>query len=75
MGLFPTLEQSLTAESLGSMDGEDKLQLIKDRDNIIILIQEILKQDPIQLSESAKSTLQGLMSSQVLQYLESTRER
>ncbi|KNG80814.1 GTP-binding protein [Aspergillus nomiae NRRL 13137] len=75
MGLFPTLEQNLTAESLGSMDEADKLQLIKDRDNIIVLIQEILKQDPIQLSESAKSTLQGLMNSQVLRHLESTRER
>ncbi|KAE8413943.1 armadillo-type protein [Aspergillus pseudocaelatus] len=75
MGLFPTLEQSLSAESLGSTDEVDKLQLIKDRDNIIVLIQEILKQNPIQLSDSAKNTLQGLMNSQVLQYLESTRER
>ncbi|GAB1209556.1 hypothetical protein APSETT445_008337 [Aspergillus pseudonomiae] len=75
MGLFPTLEQNLTAASLGSMDEADKLQLIKDRDNIIVLIQEILKQDPIQLSESAKSTLQSLMNSQVLRHLESTRER
>ncbi|KAE8326087.1 armadillo-type protein [Aspergillus sergii] len=75
MDLFPTLEQSLSAESLGSKDEADKLQLIKDRDNIIVLIQEILKQDPIQLSDSAKNTLRGLMNSQVLRNLDSTRER
>ena len=45
MGLFPTLEQSLSVESLGSTDEVDKLQLIKDRDNVIVLIQEILKQN------------------------------
>ncbi|KAB8212882.1 hypothetical protein BDV33DRAFT_197196 [Aspergillus novoparasiticus] len=75
MDLFPTLEQSSSAESLGSTDEADKLQLIKDRDNIIVLIQEILKQDPIQLSDSAKNTLRGLMNSQVLRNLDSTRER
>ncbi|EIT77747.1 hypothetical protein AO1008_01477 [Aspergillus oryzae 100-8] len=75
MDLFPTLEQSLSAESLGSADEANKLQLIKDRDNIIVLIQEILKQDPIQLSDSAKNTLRGLLNSQVLRNLDSTRER
>jgi hypothetical protein len=43
--LLPTLEQTLSAESLGSTDEAGVLQLTKDRDNIIVLIQELLKQD------------------------------
>ncbi|KAE8374305.1 armadillo-type protein [Aspergillus bertholletiae] len=73
MGLVPSLEQRLSAESLGSTEEENRLQLIKDRDNIIVLIQEILKQDPIQLSDSAKNTLQDLMKNQVSQHLGRTR--
>ncbi|KAB8231038.1 putative GTP binding protein [Aspergillus alliaceus] len=74
MGLLPTLEQSLSAELLNSTDEAGKLQLTKDRDNIIVLMQELLKRGSIQLSESAKDTLQGLMDSQVPRHLESTRK-
>ncbi|KAE8349805.1 armadillo-type protein [Aspergillus coremiiformis] len=75
MGLLQTLEESLDLQFIDSKDESEKLQFTKDRDNIIILVQELLKRDSIQLLGSTKDTLQSLMNTQASRHLESIWKR
>ncbi|KAL1963275.1 hypothetical protein VTN77DRAFT_8498 [Rasamsonia byssochlamydoides] len=61
MDVYQLLEDSLTAEIPASASEAEKLQKSKDRDNVVILVKELLSNDPEFLSESRKARLQELM--------------
>ncbi|PTU20209.1 hypothetical protein P175DRAFT_0439815 [Aspergillus ochraceoroseus IBT 24754] len=66
---FVLIKQILSAEGPGSDAEIDKVQWAKDRDNMIILVQELLRNDPDTLPDSWKTTIQELMRSHVSKYL------
>ncbi|CEL02424.1 hypothetical protein ASPCAL03594 [Aspergillus calidoustus] len=68
---FALIEQALNVEKPGEADGEtERLQWRKDRDNIVVLVQELLRSEPESLGYSWKSALQELMSTHVAKYLQ-----
>ncbi|KAF7116556.1 hypothetical protein CNMCM5793_005037 [Aspergillus hiratsukae] len=74
LDLYPLLEETMSAPVSDSADEADKLKSAKDRDNIVVLIQELLKNDSNALSASQRATLQRLMHSHVSQHLQGTRQ-
>ncbi|KAI9373974.1 armadillo-type protein [Aspergillus egyptiacus] len=71
---FALIEKALSAEG-PSEDGErDKVQWSKDLDNIIVLVQEVLKNDPDAVDASSKTILQDLMEGHVSKYLKKRGE-
>ncbi|KAL3441919.1 armadillo-type protein [Aspergillus insuetus] len=68
---FALIEQDLSAEQPREAGSEtERVQWRKDRDNIVVLVQELLRNNPESLSDSWKSALQELMSTHVAKYLE-----
>ncbi|RAK98021.1 ABC1 kinase family protein [Aspergillus ibericus CBS 121593] len=65
MEILPLLEETLSVKPSEPTDETEPVQAKKDRDNIIVLMQVLLKNDPDALPESSKSTLQELMHSHV----------
>ncbi|KAL2807629.1 armadillo-type protein [Aspergillus granulosus] len=63
---FALIEKTLGAEA--EKDTE-KVQWRKDQDNIVVLVQELLRNEPETLDASWKSALQELMSTHVAKYL------
>ncbi|KAL4787528.1 armadillo-type protein [Aspergillus varians] len=63
------IEQTLSAEEPTSDDETDKVQWRKDRDNIVVLVQELLKNEPDTIGASWSSIMQDLMSRHVSKYL------
>ncbi|PYH97480.1 ubiquinone biosynthesis protein [Aspergillus ellipticus CBS 707.79] len=63
MEVLPLIEETLDANSPEPTVGTEAAQTAKDRDNIVILLQEILRNDPITLPKSSRSAIQGLMHS------------
>ncbi|KAL1988523.1 hypothetical protein VTN96DRAFT_8918 [Rasamsonia emersonii] len=61
MEVYQLLEDSLTVEIPASAPEAEKLQKSKDRDNVIVLVKELLSNDPETLSETRKARLQELM--------------
>ena len=45
LDLYPLLEETMSTPVSDSADDADKLKAAKDRDNIVVLIQELLKND------------------------------
>ncbi|GFF24317.1 isoform 3 of Rap1 GTPase-GDP dissociation stimulator 1 [Aspergillus udagawae] len=73
LGLYLLLEETMTTPASDSADEADKLKSAKDCDNIVVLIQELLKNDTNALSASQRATLERLMHSHVSQHLQGTR--
>ncbi|EAW13333.1 putative GTP binding protein [Aspergillus clavatus NRRL 1] len=73
LDLYPLLEETMRASTSDSTDEADRVRLKKDCDNIVVLVQEILKHDPDALPVPQKATLEGLVSSHVSQQLKDTR--
>ncbi|RAK75554.1 putative GTP binding protein [Aspergillus fijiensis CBS 313.89] len=71
MGILPVLEEVLAADSTDSTEA-DNLQLNKDRGNIIVLMQELLKSDLDTLPDSSKASMQRLMNSHASRHLQLT---
>ncbi|KAL4976533.1 armadillo-type protein [Aspergillus desertorum] len=65
---FSLIKQTLSAAEPLDNEG-DKMQWRKDRDNIIVLVQELLKNESDAVSTSWKSTMQNLMGRHVSKYL------
>ncbi|KAL3460556.1 armadillo-type protein [Aspergillus heterothallicus] len=64
------IERILGAEEPAETGSEsEKVQWRKDRDNIIVLVQELLKTEPETLTASWKFSLQELMNTHVINYL------
>ncbi|KAL4915168.1 armadillo-type protein [Aspergillus aurantiobrunneus] len=66
---FPLIEQTLKAEEPTSDNEADKVQWHKDRDNIVVLVQELLKNEPNAVDASWNSTMQDLIIRHVSKYL------
>ncbi|KAL4869336.1 hypothetical protein BDV12DRAFT_83560 [Aspergillus spectabilis] len=66
---FSLIEQTLTAEEPAADNEVDKVKWRKDRDNIFVLVQELLKNQPDTIDAPWNSKLQDLMSSHVSKYL------
>ncbi|RDW67109.1 putative GTP binding protein [Aspergillus mulundensis] len=64
---FSMIEQILSAEE-PSDSKTDKVQWRKDRDNIIVLMQELFKNQSHAVSPSWKSTVQELMNTHISKY-------
>ncbi|KAK1141414.1 hypothetical protein N8T08_009086 [Aspergillus melleus] len=62
MELFATLEETLGKDLSGETE---ELQLAKDRENAIVLLQELLQHNPNTLPMSLKTTVQDLMKRHV----------
>ncbi|KAH1487200.1 hypothetical protein LV164_008274 [Aspergillus fumigatus] len=73
LDLYPLLEETMSTPVSDSADDADKLKAAKDRDNIVVLIQELLKNDTNALSASQRATLETLMRSHVARQLQGTR--
>ncbi|GFN10796.1 putative GTP binding protein [Aspergillus tubingensis] len=73
MEILPLLEKTLSAEASESAEETEQLQTKKDRDNISVLVQELLKSDPDTLAETDKSTMQQLMHSHVSRHLQDSK--
>ncbi|PYI24252.1 GTP-binding protein [Aspergillus violaceofuscus CBS 115571] len=71
MEILPVLEEVLAADSIDSTEA-DNLQLNKDRGNIIVLMQELLKSDVDTLPDSSKASIQRLMNSHASRHLQLT---
>ncbi|KAL4987153.1 armadillo-type protein [Aspergillus falconensis] len=65
---FSLIEQTLSAAEPSDNEA-DKAQWLKDRDNIIVLVQELSKNESDAVNTSWKSTMQDLMSRHVSRYL------
>ncbi|KAL4994803.1 armadillo-type protein [Aspergillus recurvatus] len=65
---FSLIEQTLSAAEPSDNEA-DKAQWLKDRDNIIVLVQELSKNESVTVSASWKSTMQDLISRHVSKYL------
>ncbi|KAE8148834.1 GTP-binding protein [Aspergillus avenaceus] len=75
LGLFSLLDDTLGAGFVMSTEDEaNSSQLAKDCDNVIILIQEILKHNPVPLSDARKGFLESLVYSHMSRHLEKTGE-
>ncbi|KAL4902861.1 hypothetical protein BDW74DRAFT_186782 [Aspergillus multicolor] len=61
------IEQTLSAEEPSDSE-TDKVQWRKDRDNIIVLVQELLKNQSHAISPSWRSTVQELMNTHISKY-------
>ncbi|KAL5356214.1 armadillo-type protein [Aspergillus floccosus] len=66
--LLPLIEEALR-EKPEAADEADKLRLTKDRDNIIVLVQELSKNEAMSLPDDWKETVQVLMNTHVVQQL------
>ncbi|KAL2866825.1 putative GTP binding protein [Aspergillus lucknowensis] len=67
---FPLIKQALTSEEPSpGINETDEVQWRKDRDNIVVLVQELLRNDPETLDGSRKSSMRELMGSHVSKYL------
>ncbi|KAH1492683.1 hypothetical protein KXX52_004008 [Aspergillus fumigatus] len=73
LDLYPLLEETMSTPVSDSADDADKLKAAKDRDNIVVLIQELLKNDTNALSASQRATLETLMRNHVARQLQGTR--
>ncbi|RHZ52715.1 putative GTP binding protein [Aspergillus thermomutatus] len=73
LDLYPLLEETMSMSVSESADEADKLKSAKDCDNIVVLIQELLKNDSGALPASQRATLERLMHSHVSQHLQRTR--
>jgi hypothetical protein len=73
LDLYLLLEETMTTPASDSADEADKLKSAKDCDNIVVLIQELLKNDTNALSASQRPTLERLMHSHISQHLQGTR--
>jgi hypothetical protein len=73
LDLYPLLEETMSTPVSDSADEADKSKAAKDRDNIVVLIQELLKNDSNALPASQRATLERLMHSHVSQHLQGTR--
>ncbi|PWY77986.1 ubiquinone biosynthesis protein [Aspergillus eucalypticola CBS 122712] len=73
MEILPLLEKTLSAEASEPAEETEQLQTKKDRDNISVLVQELLKSDPDTLAETDKSTMQQLMHSHVSRHLQDSK--
>ncbi|EAU37711.1 conserved hypothetical protein [Aspergillus terreus NIH2624] len=69
--LLPLIEEVLR-ENPETADEADRLRLTKDRDNIIVLVQELLKNETVSLPDDWKETVQTLMNTHVAQHLKSS---
>ncbi|KAL2832386.1 hypothetical protein BDW59DRAFT_169304 [Aspergillus cavernicola] len=68
------IEQTLSAEEPSSDNETHKVQWRKDLDNIVVLVQELLKNDPDTLDASWRSTIQDLVSTAFLKLAETKDE-
>ncbi|KAJ0422547.1 armadillo-type protein [Aspergillus carlsbadensis] len=60
---FALIEQALGAGKPGEADSEmERVQWRKDRDNIVVLVQKLLRNEPDSISDSWKSALQEMMT-------------
>ncbi|GAA87250.1 ubiquinone biosynthesis protein [Aspergillus luchuensis IFO 4308] len=73
MEILPLLEKTLGAEASEPTEEIEQVQMKKDRDNISVLVQELLKSDPDTLAETDKSTMQQLMHSHVSRHLQDSK--
>ncbi|GFF56553.1 hypothetical protein IFM58399_10343 [Aspergillus lentulus] len=73
LDLYPLLEETMSRPVCDSANEADKLKAAKDRDNIVVLIQELLKNDTNALSAPQRATLERLMHSHVSRQLQGTR--
>ncbi|PKX93259.1 putative GTP binding protein [Aspergillus novofumigatus IBT 16806] len=73
LDFYPLLEETMNTPVSDSADEADKSKAAKDRDNIVVLIQELLKSDTNSLPASQRATLERLMHSHVSQHLQGTR--
>ncbi|PYI12093.1 ubiquinone biosynthesis protein [Aspergillus sclerotiicarbonarius CBS 121057] len=73
MEILPLLEEALSVNPPEPTGETEQVQAKKDRDNIVVLIQGLLRSDPDALTESSKSTLQGLMHSHVSRHVRDTQ--
>ncbi|KAL4939535.1 hypothetical protein BDV06DRAFT_198649 [Aspergillus oleicola] len=58
---FSLIEQTLGSEGPSSDNENEKVQWRKDRDNIVVLVQELLRNEPASLNEAWKSKVQDLI--------------
>ncbi|GKZ26903.1 hypothetical protein AbraIFM66951_003550 [Aspergillus brasiliensis] len=75
MEILPLLEETLSTEASEPTKETEQMQSKKDRDNISILVQELLKNDPDTLAESDKSTMQQLMHNHVSRHLQDSKRQ
>lgn len=61
MDVYKLLQDSLSADVSESADDNERLRRSKDRDNTIILVREMLKNDPETLPPTKKAMLEDLM--------------
>ncbi|KAL4803914.1 armadillo-type protein [Aspergillus unguis] len=66
---FSLIEQTLNAEEPASDNQTEKVQWRKDRDNIVVLVQELLKNEPDTVDASWNATMQDLMGRHVSKYM------
>ncbi|KAL4793786.1 armadillo-type protein [Aspergillus venezuelensis] len=62
IGGFSLIEQTLGSEEPSSDNEGERVQWRKDKDNVVVLVQKILKNEPATLDESWKSKVQVLIA-------------
>ncbi|KAL4877271.1 armadillo-type protein [Aspergillus karnatakaensis] len=70
---FSLIDRTLSAEEPVSDNETEMVQFRKDRDNIIVLVQELSKNQPETADASWTSNLQNLMSSHVSKYIKQSK--